>query len=51
MTTASAIASHFVIRKSGTTDKVERLARLGRIGFPLVLLASNLPLVIIFFVV
>ena len=40
-----------MIRESGTTEEAERLARLGQVGFPLVLVASNVLLIIVFFVV
>jgi hypothetical protein len=51
MTAGSSIASHFMIRKSGTMEPAERLARFGQLGFPLVLLATNCLLIVVFFVV
>jgi neurotransmitter-gated ion-channel len=50
LTCTSAIASHFKIRKSGAIAAAERVTRLGQVGFPLALLATNGLLVIMFFV-
>jgi len=48
LTTASVIAGHFLIVRSGNPESAQRLSRAGQRYFPLLLLATNLVVFVVF---
>ena len=48
LTTASVIAAHFLLVRSGTPEGAQRLSRVGQRYFPLLLLVSNLVVFVVF---
>ena len=46
--TTSVIAAHFLIRNAGVPDAAERLSRMGRYSFPVLILATNVVLGLVF---
>ena len=46
--TAAVIGAHYLIRRTGREDKAEWLSRVGRYSFPVLIVATNIVLILIF---